>query len=624
MSIVCKRGHQVPAGSKFCLECGEPILESRPVSAFSPLENQFEPLQSGMCLHERYIIQEQLGQGGFGITYLAEDIGRFHEKFVIKEFMPLMRNTAALKKAEELFRREAAILHQLEHRQIPRFWEIFRQEKRIFLVVDYVEGANYKHLLEQRLQQDQCFTETEILELFQKLLPVLSYLHQRGVVHRDISPDNIVLRIQDNLPVLIDLGGVKQVAMEVSTLTQTEEYPSSVLTCLGKVGYAPEEQISLGLVAPHSDLYALAVSSLVLMTGKKPQQLLLRNTQQQCFWEQDLKLHPLLTRTISRMLAQKPADRFQSADEVLQVLRSIFPSAHSQEQSRQSTISPLRSGVPHPNQPSNGSQHRPTFLKKNWRDLSVTVKFLVPALLVIASGLIYFFWKNDSILSPQPTLPDISRISDLQLRNSMRDVENVPSGLLNYGGAHTFAALTAHGMNDSITKAHSEFRLRYTDPFNAEPGSGTGIAMLLKGELSFAQSARPLEENDHSKAKTLGFSLEQVPVAIDGVAFYTHLNLNIPGLSINQLQAIFKGQVTNWQQVGGPNLPIVAVALNPKITSVLKLLLGGEGENLSPKVQIVRDYTEAIRKVASTPGGISYGSAPAYCSAENHPSPGIS
>jgi phosphate transport system substrate-binding protein len=249
-------------------------------------------------------------------------------------------------------------------------------------------------------------------------------------------------------------------------------------------------------------------------------------------------------------------------------------------------------------------------LKKNWRDLSVTVKFLVPALLVIASGLIYFFWKNDSILSPQSTLPDITRISDLQLRNSMRDVENVPSGLFNYGGAHTFAALTANGMNDTITKAHPEFRLRYTDPFNAEPGSGTGIAMLLKGELSFAQSARPLEENDHSKAKTLGFSLEQVPVAIDGVAFYTHLNLNIPGLSINQLQAIFKGQVTNWQQVGGPNLPIVAVALNPKITSVLKLLLGGEGEGLSPKVQIVRDYTEAIRKVASTPGGISYGSAP--------------
>lgn len=129
MSIVCTRGHQVAAGSRFCPQCGEalPIVESQAVGAVSPTENGVEPpLQPGTCLHERYIIQHQLGQGGFGRTYLAEDTGRFREKFVIKEFMPLMKNTVALKKAEELFQREAATLHQLEHPQIPRFWEIFR------------------------------------------------------------------------------------------------------------------------------------------------------------------------------------------------------------------------------------------------------------------------------------------------------------------------------------------------------------------------------------------------------------------------------------------------------------------------------------------------------------------
>ncbi|MGH8001052.1 MAG: protein kinase domain-containing protein, partial [Brasilonema sp.] len=118
----------------------------------------------GTYLRERYIIQQQLGQGGFGRTYLAEDTGRFREKFVIKEFMPIMKNAAALKKAEELFQREAAILYQLEHPQIPRFWEIFQQENRVFLVVNYIDGLTYKELLKKRLQQGQCFSEIEILE----------------------------------------------------------------------------------------------------------------------------------------------------------------------------------------------------------------------------------------------------------------------------------------------------------------------------------------------------------------------------------------------------------------------------------------------------------------------------
>jgi serine/threonine-protein kinase len=170
-----------------------------------------------------------------------------------KEFMPSLRNTTALKKAEELFQREAAILHQLEHPQIPRFWQIFRQEGRIFLVLDFIDGPTYKDLFEHRLEQGQCFSETEILELLQNLLPVLSYLHRRGVVHRDIAPDNIILRREDRLPVLIDMGGVKQVAIQIGTQLEAEQNPAgSAITCVGKVGYCPEEQLYFGLVVSQS------------------------------------------------------------------------------------------------------------------------------------------------------------------------------------------------------------------------------------------------------------------------------------------------------------------------------------------------------------------------------------
>lgn len=621
MSIVCSRGHQVAAGARFCSQCGEllQIVPSQLVGAISSIENDGEPLQPGTCLHERYIIQRQLGQGGFGRTYLAEDMGRFREKFVIKEFLPSMRNTTALKKAEELFQREAAILHQLEHPQIPRFWQIFRQEGRIFLVLDYVDGPTYKDILEHRLEQGQCFSETEILELLKNLLPVLSYLHRRGVIHRDIAPDNIILRREDYLPVLIDMGGVKQVAIQIGTQLEAEQnLAGSAITCVGKIGYCPEEQLYFGIVAPHSDLYALAIAVLVLMTGKKPQHLLDPDTLQWS-WEQELKLNPLLTKTLNRMLAQKPANRFQSADEILQVLAPIFPVAPPDEYSKQlelpqttqSGFSQL-SRIAHKTfQPLNKDPQKRHFWKQ-WRVIqSRPAKFLVPALLIAIGGLAYF-WKNYPILLPQPIPAELADTSGLQLRNTMQEVQNVPSGLFNYGGAHTFAALTAGGMNDAIAKAHPDFHLRYTEPFNGEPGSGTGIKMLIDGELSIAQSARSLEEGDYSKAKVRGLSLEQIPVAIDGVIFYTPVSLPVTGLSIDQLQAIFRGKVTNWQQVGGPNVPIVPVGLDPKTTSVLKLLLGGEGEDVGSNVQIVRDYTTAIRKVAATQGGISYGSAPIF------------
>lgn len=100
------------------------------------------------------------------------------------------------------------MLHKLQHPQIPRFWEFFGDDKRLFLVQDYIEGKTYQSLLEERIAAGQTFSEGEIIELLRQLLPVLSYLHSLGIIHRDISPDNLICRASDKLPVLIDLGGV--------------------------------------------------------------------------------------------------------------------------------------------------------------------------------------------------------------------------------------------------------------------------------------------------------------------------------------------------------------------------------------------------------------------------------
>lgn len=311
--ITCTHcGSDSPVNARFCSRCGA-SLQGLQQTATPPT------VLPGTQLRNRYFVIRQIGQGGFGKTYLAEDTGRFNHFVVIKEFTPTNQSTYALQKAEELFEREAKILHDLHHPQIPRFWEFFQENRRLFLVQDFVEGQTYEFILSQRQQQGRCFSETEVVQLLQKLLPVLSYLHERGIIHRDIAPDNIICRTQDGLPVLIDLGGVKQIAVEVAKQIANTKNPVVAPTRLGKVGYAPDEQLRLGIVAPHSDLYALAVTAIVLMAGKQPQDLIDPHTLKWT-WHQVVKVNPLLSGLLNRMLAPEPVDRFQSATEVLQAL----------------------------------------------------------------------------------------------------------------------------------------------------------------------------------------------------------------------------------------------------------------------------------------------------------------
>jgi phosphate transport system substrate-binding protein len=241
---------------------------------------------------------------------------------------------------------------------------------------------------------------------------------------------------------------------------------------------------------------------------------------------------------------------------------------------------------------------------------SIPMRWLGMAVLtLLAAGAGFLYWRYQAS-APKPA-SGLSAASDIQLYPSMREVRNVPTGIFDYGGGIQFAALAKYGMNDAIAQAHPEFRLRYTEPINQKPGSGTGIGMLLNGQLSFSQSGRPLKEAEYNQAKNRGFNLEQVPIALDGVAFFTHPSINVTGLSLDRVQAIFTGKTANWKEVGGPDLPIIPVSLDPKLTSTIQVLFEGlEGATLSSRAPIVRDYTAAIRKVAETPGAISYASAP--------------
>ena len=291
----------------------------------------FNPLTPGLILTNRYRIVRQLGYGGFGRTYLVEDNYRFNELCVVKQFAPQSNDPYVLQKSQELFQREANVLYQLKHDQIPQFRETFQEsfqnQLSLFFVQEYVPGKSYRTLLEERRQRGLHFNESECKDLLCKLLPVLEYIHSLGVIHRDISPENLILRQRDGLPVLIDFGGVKQVAV---TLASEFGNVTNTATRLGKMGYAPEEQIRAGKVFPHSDLYALAATILVLLTGKEPQ-LLIDPQTLKWNWDKECSLSPQFAQLLEKMLAYPARDRVSSASQVLHFLqRGVISSASEQ------------------------------------------------------------------------------------------------------------------------------------------------------------------------------------------------------------------------------------------------------------------------------------------------------
>ena len=269
----------------------------------------------GSILEKRYRILRELGRGGFGRTYLAEDINRYNEHCVLKEFSPVVHSP----KAAELFDRESSILYNLQHSQIPRFRELLRTDiggnPSLFLVQDYIKGQTYEEILISRQQQGKNFNEAEVTQLLFQLLPVLEYIHSKNLIHRDISPDNIIQHDADKLPFLIDFGSVKQIA--ASALFQSKGQSD---TAIGKQGYSPIEQIRQGKVSPASDLYALAVTALVLLTGKKPQKLYDVNSKT-WDWRARVSVSQNLGMVLDRMLADRAGDRYQSAKEVREALK---------------------------------------------------------------------------------------------------------------------------------------------------------------------------------------------------------------------------------------------------------------------------------------------------------------
>ncbi len=262
---------------------------------------------SQLLLKNRYRALSFLDSGGMSRNFLAIDTDMPEEKrCVIKQFFPapqVLDDPEAFEKSIQLFQREGAQLDRLgiESTQIPQLFAYLEQERRFYLIQEFIDGQN----LLKELDKNGAYSETQIRKLLDDLLPILKFVHDRGVIHRDVKPENIMRRDNGQL-VLIDFGMSKHLNSTVMSRGTTG----------GTMGYAPPEQIRAGVAYPASDIYALGATCIHLLTNVTPDRLydFMHNkwTWRQELATQERKISDNLGAAIDRMLMNEVQDRHQS------------------------------------------------------------------------------------------------------------------------------------------------------------------------------------------------------------------------------------------------------------------------------------------------------------------------
>ena len=283
-----------------------------------------------LLVRNRYRVTKSLGQGGFGATFVAIDVSLPGEPIcVIKQLRPSNSHEKFLRMARELFEREARTLGKIgNHPQIPRLLDFFEERRNFYLVQEYVSG----HTIHQEVKQMGLFKEEKIRDFLIEILPVITYIHSQQVIHRDIKPANILRREQDGKLVLIDFGAVKNYVAQIETPEGVEQ-ASNTQFAVGTSGYAPPEQLAMRPIFA-SDIYALGVTCIYLMTGRSPKDIEYNPSTGEMMWQKHVQLSKHMTQVLGKMLEVSVRYRYQSVEEVQRALQNT------------AIVSAPRAGVP--------------------------------------------------------------------------------------------------------------------------------------------------------------------------------------------------------------------------------------------------------------------------------------
>jgi len=269
----------------------------------------------GQLLDGRYRITQVLGAGGFGKTYIAEDIKLYNNLCVVKQLQPMATDPMTLQVARRLFESEAQLLHKLgTHDQIPQLLAHFEEHEEFFLVQQFIDG----HPLSNELTPGKRLSEAYTIALLQNILQPLAFVHQNHVIHRDIKPPNLIRRNSDGKVVLIDFGAVKQ----ISTQVVNGEGVTKMTVGIGTAGYMPSEQ-SRGSPRLSSDVYAVGMIGIQALTGLMPYQLEEDIQTAEILWRHLVPVSPALADVLDKMVRYDFRQRYQSAVEALAAVQNL-------------------------------------------------------------------------------------------------------------------------------------------------------------------------------------------------------------------------------------------------------------------------------------------------------------
>ena len=307
-----------PEGDGPCPHCGFDLGENQ--------QKYPTALRAGTVLNGRYIVGRVLGQGGFGITYLALDT-QLDAKVAIKEFMPgelatrvdgttvsvlAESKTEAFTYGAERFQEEARTLAKfIGHPNIAGVSSYFDENDTSYFVMDYIEGISFKTYIANHggkvSVEDACNVMIPVLQ-------ALTAVHAEGFIHRDVTPDNIYIT-KDGMVKLLDFGSARYSIGD----------KSKSLDVILKVGYAPKEQyIRRSRQGPYTDVYSCAACFYAAITGYLPPESLERLDKDELvpISQLGIDIPEYLDKAILKGLAVQPEDRFQSAAEFLEAIES--------------------------------------------------------------------------------------------------------------------------------------------------------------------------------------------------------------------------------------------------------------------------------------------------------------
>jgi WD40 repeat protein len=285
----------------------------------------------GTILKSRYRIIQQLGQGGFGETYIAEDLDLPMDpkpRCVVKRLQPAVIEPEIIR----LFEQEAKILYHLgeNHEQIPNLKAYFQENNEFYLIQSLIIG----HDLSKEITQGKLCQEGYVIKFLKDVLNVLSYVHDNHVIHRDIKPQNIIRQKADGKLFLIDFGAVKQVKQQ----TVLKSGLTSKTVAIGTPGYMPSEQ-AVGKPKFSSDVYALGMTAIQALTGKLPTELS-EDHDDEIVWRNLVNVSDNLADILTKMVRFKASERYRNAGEVLEVLNQVFPDSSTIQ--NQAVIAPIQ------------------------------------------------------------------------------------------------------------------------------------------------------------------------------------------------------------------------------------------------------------------------------------------